>query len=353
MYAEYRLLFRGMENNTPPPIGPSDSALLERIRRAHLRQQAEDEALRLRHEWFTRMEELMRRGHVESVVGIDMQAQTATADDVPELVDRHKQLNIAKALLQAAEQKQAGNPSLVAALRRQLTEAGGFLQDENEGYDYDSLMARVMSPLWVVSHARGSIVDPQTKLIRPSVWAADIQIELAADDATEPVSFVPAATDKGLFFDHQRELALRIADEIRQTPSIAACISDVGVAPFQPDRQTGDPVYKPEEYQRKRFASVARRHAVERIRTAINPTRKHRIRYLLANMFSIPGVVLADGREVTFEEPMRNEVSILMHAASQNYRSLLGWESPSSEVEVPGGGKIKSGWLTGVLVVPE
>ncbi len=339
-----------MPEETPPLTGGKGLNWLRN--RVTTRSQELREAERvaeLRRLHLERLAAMLSQGKFESRAADEVVAEAALRGDVPELLDRRRQVNIALQFVEAARQKIDGNQTAFNQFHAIVRREGGFLQ--TDGYGYDDLLARVSSPLWVVSHARGRVLDPRTHELRPSVWAADAQIELPADDAVEPLTFVPTmAANQAAFFPQNAEAAQRAAADILADPASAAVLEDVSVAPYQPDI-TDETRYPVADYRGRKFASVATNHALGRI-AELNADRRHPIRYLLANMFSVSSVRLADGREVPFEDPVANEISILVHSLGSAYRRcFLAWESPQTEIAVSDGSVIRAGWWTAVRIL--
>ncbi len=332
------------------PAENTGSDLLTRLRAESARQQAGRRAEQARAAHTAHIIALLRQGTIESTAAFEIEAEAATPADVDELLDRRRQLTIAMRFVEAARQKRAGMLGPVAGFRRLVAQEGGLL--EVDGYGRDDILARLCSPHWVISHARGCVIDPQSGSLRPSTWAADVQIELPDDLAIEPLMFVPdPQTQRDAFFPQQRELAERVAAEIRTEPACAAVLSDVGVAPFQPG--TSPALAHPiADYRGKKFASAATNHALGRIGTDINPGRHHPVRYLIANMFSVPSVVLPDGEEVRFDSPIINDVSVMVHSIGNEAREcFLAWETPGSKIAVADGSVINANWLTAVRIL--
>ncbi len=334
---------------TPSPNPVPRPNFLQLLKDRQRERDAELEAQEHRRQTLERMMVLLQQGKIESGSAFDVQVEPATADDVQELFERRAQLNIAHLFVEAARAKHAGNPAPLRALIAKAAKQGGLL--ELEGYAPEDILAKVCSPSYIISHARGAIFDPTTGNLRPSVWAADAQIELPADDVTEPLTFVPDQSSKDVFFPQQRDLAERVAADILAHPGSAAVLQDVSVAPFQPDVPL-QARYPATDYRNKKFASVVTNHALKRIENEINPLRRVPIRYLIANMFRVPSVTLAEGPEVIFNEPVTNEISVLVHSLGSEYRRcFLGWESPVTKIKAPDGSIINAGWLSAVRIL--
>lgn len=337
----------------PPQTGSHAAPgpdLLELLRSRQSEREASERAARARLETLDHLLALLRQGAIESASALDIEVEPVTAADVPELLDRRAQLHIAARFVVAARQQQAGDTAPVRALRGFVARNGGLL--EHEGYAPDEVLARVGSPRYVISHARGRVLDPATGRLRPSVYAADAQIELPDDGAAEPLAFVPdPTTQRDVFFPQQRALAEQVAADIRAHPASAAVLRDVSVAPYQPDtpREARGSVL---EYRNKKLASAATNHAIARIETELNPHRRQPIRYLIAAMFRVPSIVLPGGPEVVFDAPITNDISVLVHSVgSASRRCFLGWEAPPERIPTPDGSVINAGWLTAVRLL--
>ncbi|MDO8648838.1 MAG: hypothetical protein Q7R81_03570 [Candidatus Peregrinibacteria bacterium] len=305
-------------------------------------------------------------GHLQELLklGLIEFSKSARIDDPPEVIadpsyaqelfDRHRSLNIAKKVASTVL-KTGGDPQHpeMQKLYRSVAMDGGFLLPESMGYSIDDFSGRLRSPeRWKIAHARGSIVDSKAMQWTDPRYVADIQVQVAPDDPQTPLlTYVPSTDHPQDFHDHKREKAMAIADALHANHAILAVIEDVGVAP--------------EEYHRKGFGSRLRNFAIENmVRELVNACkeREHKVRFMLANMFSIEEVRSAN-RVVRLERPLRNEVSIIMHALAGKYDSCLAWSSPPSEVPVqlsPDDGHdadeecvIRAGWETAAIVVPE
>ncbi len=338
-----------MPEETPPTSGRGLDWLRNRVTTRSVELREAERVAQLRREQLERMATMLSQGKFESRAAEEVMAEQALPCDVPELFDRRRQVNIALQFVEAARQKAAGNQPAFNAFHAWVRRNGGFLQ--TDGYGQADLMARVCSPSWVVSHARGRVLDMRTHELRPSIWAADAQIELPEDGATSLLSHVPdVSAGQNSFFPQNAEAAQRVAADMLADPSSVAVLEDVSVAPYQP-YATDEARYPVDDYRGRKFASVATNHALERI-AQLNADRKHPIRYLLANMFSVSSVRLADGTEVPFEDPVANEISILVHSLGSAYRRcFLGWESPATEIAVSDGSVIRASWWTAVRIL--
>lgn len=337
----------------PPSSGNRPASAPDLLKLLHARQ-AEREAIegadRARLETLEHLMALLRQGSITSSSAFDIEAEPVTPVDVPELLDRRAQLNIAADFVAAAREQRAGNAGPSRTLRGFVARNGGLL--EHEGYAPEEVMARVRSTRYVISHARGRVLDPASGRLRPSVYAADAQIELPDDGAAEPLAFVPdPATQRDIFFPQQRALAEQVAADIRAHPGSAAVLRDVSVAPYQPDTPP-EARWSVLEYRNKKLASAATNHAITRIESKVNPRRREPIRYLIAAMFRVPSVILAEGPEVVFDDPITNDISVLVHSVgSASRRCFLGWEAPPERILVPDGSVINAGWLTAVRLL--
>lgn len=340
-----------------PPSTPSPSDkpgilgfLRGRLRAVKEQDEAKRQLEQRRLHMLERLAALLLEGKIENCSAIDIYAETATSADVPELIDRRCQLNMAAQFVDAARQKQAGNLEPWRNLLAFVAKNGALL--EHEGYSAEDVMAKVCSPQYVISHARGSVIDPTTGALRSPVWAADAQIEIPVDGDSALLSFVPDPTvDKDAFFPQQRELAERVAADMRAHPASVAVLQDVSVAPYQPHVAPSQR-YAVADYRNKKLASAATNHALGRIERDINPGRTEPIRYLIANMFRVPSVTLAEGPEVLFDEPITNDISVLVHSLGSAYRRcFLGWQSPETSIVAPDGSVIKASWLTAVRIL--
>jgi hypothetical protein len=336
------------ENRAAP--GPD---LLGLLRSRQLEREAIERAERARRETLDHLVALLRQGTIESSSALDIGAESVTDADVPELLDRRAQLHMAARFVDAARAQHAGDTAPARTLRAFVARNGGLL--EHEGYSHDEVLARVRSPRYVISHARGRVLDPADGRLRPSVYAADAQIELPDDMASEPLAFVPdPATGNDTFFPQQRERARRVAADIRMHPASAAVLRDVSVAPYQPHTPR-EQRWAVLEYRNKKLASAVTNHAIARIEAEVNPHRRQPIRYLIAAMFRVSSVVLAEGPEVVFDDPITNDISVLVHSVgSATRRCFLGWEAPVERIAAPDGSLIIATWLTAVrLLGPE
>lgn len=340
-----------------PPTSPTPSGrpglsdiIRQRFNDVRAQEAAAQEAERRRVESMQNIMHLLQQGKIQGPPASNIEVAPVTTADVPELLDRRAQLNMAAQFVAAAREKHAGNPLPFRTLLAFVAKNGALL--EHVGYTPEDVMAKVCSPQYVISHARGAVVDPATGHLRPSVWAADAQIELPEDMATEPLSFVPPADEsKDLYFSQHRELAEKVASDIRAEPGCAAVLQDVSTAPYQPDTPA-DQRYPVQEYRDKKLASAATSHAISRIETEVNPERQVPIRYLIANMFRVPSVTLAEGPEVVFEDAITNEISVIVHSiARKSYRCCLAWESPQTKIVAPDGSIINAGWITAVRLI--
>lgn len=338
-----------MPEETPPTSGRGLNWLRNRVGTRNVEIREAERVAQLRREYLERLAAMLSQGKFESRAAEEVVAEQVSPTDVPELLDRRRQVNIALQFVEAARQKAVGNQAAFNKFHAWVRRNGGFLQ--TDGYGHDDLMDRVCSPNWVVSHARGRVLDMRTHELRPPVWAADAQIELPDDDATTLLSHVPdVSRGQNAFFPQNIEAAQRVAADMLADPASVAVLEDVSVAPYQPDA-TDDTRYPIDDYRGRKFASVATNHALDRIKV-LNAGRKHPVRYLLANMFSVSSVRLGDGREVPFEDPVANEISILVHSLGSAYRRcFLAWETPATEIAVSDGSVIRAGWWTAVRVL--
>jgi hypothetical protein len=88
------------------------------------------------------------------------------------------------------------------------------------------------------------------------------------------------------------------------------------------------------------------------LRPRLRPPRRQPIRYLIAAMFRVPSIVLAEGPEVVFDDPITNDIRVLVHSVgSASRRCFLGWEAPPERIAAPDGSLIIAAWLTAVRLL--
>jgi hypothetical protein len=255
-------------------------------------------------------------GRVRFDRAADLTAEVVSGiDRAPALQTRHNGLiqsdDIVRAIILL---RQAGDRSRLQGIRGELSQYGGFLLR----YELDELVRRLSDPLWVVTEAVGRQMYRDRPRHGELIRAADCQCQLPRDvEGAAPVIHLPEP-DEG----DKEELGSEIARRIRACPAIAGCVEDLCAE--RDAAQLG-------------FAGEARNRAFEVIRRL---PRRFPIRYMAAELFSIKGLRLPDGSDVSlagFDPPLpelRNTASYIAHECSRRYPAFLGWILKEREVPV-------------------
>src|ERR1051326_1909150 len=234
------------------------------------------------------------------------------------LLNRHNTLNrsakIVAAILGLARHANHGEFNRVHDV---IKDRGGFLMK----YDLAKIEYRLSSPYWLTAEAGYPPLQGE-----PGRMVADCQCYIPPDDPDAPLSEelhlpIYSNQDYSFFGEH-------VTHKIWEDRACAGVVADLCVE---------------DDFAHQGFAGAARRAVFRNIVEKINPGRKNKIRYMLAEIFSIRGIIDADGEVIelaSFHEPrMHNFGSLSAHFRSHSYPAMLGWFSSRKTSEAVAAGR--------------
>ncbi len=251
----------------------------------------------------------------------------------PEFDYRHEKLNITPEVVATALSHE---PDRAFLLRRKIRDRGGFLEhysDVGAGR-----IAETVRPGendgggWLMLEASGSLVKGGVP--HPRIVGGDGHFFVPPDKQLF-VPSVPLPIDQerhDVVFDEGLD-ALR---EILADPACAMLVSDICTV---------------EEARGCGFASATEDTAIDRAKE-LNQERTHKLRYLVAAIAAVRGVLDSHGRMIgiEFKPSLLNMISLIMHVRRQAHEGLIMGIQRGRTVptELPGGdkGEILLDWYT-------